>query len=111
MYGVESQRFDSAVVSKSEPENPVKPEPTVATVPDDVLSAVGSKFFPSPILKAYGEAIYGYGKTKIAFVGVPCHVLAVRKIEAWRHKFGGNLAIAIGLFCFGTFRRLHFSNT
>jgi coenzyme F420 hydrogenase subunit beta len=103
MYGVESQRFDSAVVSKSEPENPVKPEPTVATVPDDVLSAVGSKFFPSPILKAYGEAIYGYGKTKIAFVGVPCHVLAVRKIEAWRHKFGGNLAIAIGLFCFGTF--------
>jgi CBS domain-containing protein len=47
--------------------------------------------------------VYGYGKTKIAFVGVPCHVLALRKMEAWQHKISDNLKIAIGLFCFGTF--------
>jgi coenzyme F420 hydrogenase subunit beta len=102
-YGVEKNRFDSAIVSKAEPENPAKPKPTVATVPDDILSAVGSKFFPSPVAKAYGAAVYGYGKKKIAFVGVPCHVLALRKIEASHHKIGDNLAITIGLFCFGTF--------
>ena len=102
-YGVEKKRFDSAIVSKAEPENPAKPKASVATVPDDILSAVGSKFFPSPVAKAYGSAVYGYGKTKIAFVGVPCHVLALRKIEAWHHKIGDNLAITIGLFCFGTF--------
>jgi len=102
-YGVEKKRFDSAIVSKAEPENPAKPKASVATVPDDILSAVGSKFFPSPVAKAYGSAVYGYGKSKIAFVGVPCHVLALRKIEAWHHKIGDNLAIIIGLFCFGTF--------
>jgi coenzyme F420 hydrogenase subunit beta len=102
-YGVERKRFDSAIVSKAEPENPSKPKAAVATVPDDILSAVGSKFFPSPVAKAYGAAVYGYGKTKIAFVGVPCHVLALRKIEASHHKIGDNLAITIGLFCFGTF--------
>jgi coenzyme F420 hydrogenase subunit beta len=102
-YGVEKGNFDSAIVSKAEPENPAKPKAAVATVPDDILSAVGSKFFPSPVAKAYGAAVYGYGKTKIAFVGVPCHVLALRKIEASHHKIGDNLAITIGLFCFGTF--------
>ena len=102
-YGVENKVFDSAIVSKAEPDNPTQPKAEVATVQDDILSAVGSKFFPSPVAKAYGRAVYGYGKTKIAFVGVPCHVLALRKIEAWHHKIGDNLAITIGLFCFGTF--------
>ena len=102
-YGVENKVFDSAIVSKAEPDNPAQPKAEVATVQDDILSAVGSKFFPSPVAKAYGRAVYGYGKTKIAFVGVPCHVLALRKIEAWHHKIGDNLAITIGLFCFGTF--------
>ncbi|MCW4018137.1 MAG: Coenzyme F420 hydrogenase/dehydrogenase, beta subunit C-terminal domain [Candidatus Bathyarchaeota archaeon] len=102
-YGVEKKLFDSAIVSKAEPENPAKPRASVATVQDDILSAVGSKFFPSPVAKAYGRAVYGYGKTRIAFVGVPCHVMALRKIETWGHKIGDSLAITIGLFCFGTF--------
>jgi len=102
-YGIETKFFDSAIVSQAEPENPAKPKPSVALVPDDILSAVGSKFFPSSVAKAYGSAVYGHGKTDIAFVGVPCHVLALRKMEAWQHKIIGNLKITIGLFCFGTF--------
>jgi coenzyme F420 hydrogenase subunit beta len=102
-YGVQNKIFDSAIVSQAEAENPAKPKASVATVPDDILSAIGSKFFPSSVAKAYGSAVYGYGKTKIAFVGVPCHVLALRKMEAWQHKIGNSLAITLGLFCFGTF--------
>jgi coenzyme F420 hydrogenase subunit beta len=102
-YGIETKVFDSAIVSQTEPENPAKPKPSVALVPDDILSAIGSKFFPSSVAKAYGRAVYGHGKTDIAFVGVPCHVLALRKMEAWQHKISGNLKIIIGLFCFGTF--------
>ena len=101
-FGIETKIFDSAIVSQGEPENPTKPKPLVATVPDDVLSAVGSKFFPSSIAKAYGSAVRCYGKTDIAFVGVPCHVLALRKLGAWQHKISGNLKITIGLFCFGS---------
>lgn len=102
-YGIETKIFDSAIVSQSEPETPSKPKPSVALVPDDILSAVGSKFFPSSVAKAYGSAVYSHGKTAIAFVGVPCHVLALRKMEAWQHKIIDNLKITIGLFCFGTF--------
>ena len=102
-YGIEKKIFDSAIVSQTEPENPAEPKPAVALVPDDILSAIGSKFFPSSVAKAYGRAVYGHGKTSIAFVGVPCHVLALRKMEAWQHKIIDNLKITIGLFCFGTF--------
>ncbi len=102
-YGVKKKIFDSAIVSRAEAENPSSPHASVALVPDDIISAVGSKFFPSPVAKAYGSAVYGYGKTKIAFVGTPCHVLALRKMEAWHHKISESLSITFGLFCFGTF--------
>jgi coenzyme F420 hydrogenase subunit beta len=102
-FGIETKAFDSAIVSAAEPENPHKPKAAVALVPDDILSAVGSKFFPSSVAKAFGSAVSGYGKNKIAFVGVPCHMRALRKIEAWQHKIGPSLKISIGLFCFGTF--------
>jgi coenzyme F420 hydrogenase subunit beta len=102
-FGIEEEVFDSAIVSAAEPENPSMPKASVALVPDDILSAVGTKFFPSSVAKAFGSAVTGYGKTKIAFVGVPCHMRALRKIEAWQHKIGPSLKISIGLFCFGTF--------
>jgi coenzyme F420 hydrogenase subunit beta len=101
-YSIENGIVDSAIVSQAETQIPVKPKPLVGLVPDDIFSAVGSKFFPASVAKAFGSAVYEYGKANIAFVGVPCHVLALRKLEAWQHKIMGNLKIIIGLFCFGT---------
>ena len=102
-FGVETDFFDSAIVSSGELESPSKPKASVALVPDDIISATGSKFFPSSVAKAFGSAVMSYGKTRIAYVGVPCHTRALRKIEAWQHKIGPSLKISIGLFCFGTF--------
>jgi coenzyme F420 hydrogenase subunit beta len=99
---IEKGEIDSAIVSQAETETPIKPKALVGIVPDDILSAVGSKFFPSSVARAFGSAVYEYGKAKIAFVGVPCHVLALRKLEAWEHKITGNLKVIIGLFCFWT---------
>ncbi|MCW4015873.1 MAG: Coenzyme F420 hydrogenase/dehydrogenase, beta subunit C-terminal domain [Candidatus Bathyarchaeota archaeon] len=99
---IDTGMIDSAIVSQAETNIPIKPKALVGVVPDDVFSAVGSKFFPSSVARAYGSAVYEYGKGDIAFVGVPCHVLALRKLEAWEHKITGNLKVIIGLFCFWT---------
>ena len=99
---IDSGFIDSAIVSQAETDLPVKPKALVGLVPDDIFSAVGSKFFPSSVARAYGSAVYEYGKANIAFVGVPCHVLALRKLEAWEHKITGNLKVILGLFCFWT---------
>ena len=103
LYGVKSKIFDSAIVSKSDQENPIKPKPCVALGQEDVFSAVGSKFFPSEVIKTYAEAVLDYQKKNIALVGVPCQALAMRKIDAWKHKISGKNKVLIGLFCFGTF--------
>jgi coenzyme F420 hydrogenase subunit beta len=99
---IERGIIDSAIVSQAETNVPIKPKALVGEVPDDVFAAVGSKFFPSSVARAYGSAVYEYGKANIAFVGVPCHVSALRKLEAWEHKITGNLKVIIGLFCFWT---------
>jgi len=103
IHAIETEFIDSAIVSEGEEEVPIKVKPSVSLVPDDLLSAVDCKYFPSAVAKAFGKAVHEYGKTKIAFVGVPCHVLALRKLEAWEHKIMGSLKIIIGLMCLWSF--------
>jgi coenzyme F420 hydrogenase subunit beta len=95
--------IDSAVVSEAEPYEPLKLKPQISLVPDDVLAAVDSKFSASSVAKAFGNAVREYGKTKIAFVGVPHQVLAIRKLEAWEHRIMSSLELTIGLFCLWVF--------
>jgi len=103
MDGLKSGLIDSAVISEAEPYSPLKLVPQISLVPDDVLSAVDSKFAPSSVAKAFGNAVRNYGKAKIAFVGVPHQVLAIRKLEAWEHKIMSSLQVTIGLFCLWIF--------
>jgi coenzyme F420 hydrogenase subunit beta len=102
-YGVNNKVFDSAVVTKTDETNPIKPIPIVALTTEEITAAVGSKFFTSPTVKTYGSAVQEYGKQKIAVVGLPCQVLALRKIDSWKHKIGDKTRITLGLFCFGVF--------
>ena len=95
--------IDSAIISEAEPYAPLKLKPQISLVPDDVLSAVDSKFSASSVARAFGNAVREYGKAKIAFVGVPHQVLAIRKLEAWEHKIMSSLEVIIGLFCLWVF--------
>jgi len=95
--------IDSAIISEAEPYAPLKLKPQISLVPDDVLSAVDSKFSASSVARAFGSAVREYGKAKIAFVGVPHQVLAIRKLEAWEHKIMSSLEVTIGLFCLWVF--------
>ncbi|HSV50181.1 MAG TPA: Coenzyme F420 hydrogenase/dehydrogenase, beta subunit C-terminal domain [Candidatus Acidoferrales bacterium] len=109
-HGVENKIFDSAVVSRTDPANPLKPKPLVALTSQEITSASGSKFFASTVLKAYGSAVFEYSRKDIVVVGLPCQVLGLRKIDAWQHKISDKAKIKIGLFCFGTFSLKPFLN-
>lgn len=95
--------IDSAIISEISSRMPIKVKPSISLVPDDVLSAVETKIVPSAVAETYGRAVFEYGKAHIAFVGVPCHVLALRKLEVWQHKVVNSLRLIIGLFCLWTF--------
>ena len=109
-YGVRKGIFDSAIVSQTDEETAAKPKPTVALVSDDIYGSIGSKFFPSPVIKTYGEAVDNYVKNKIALVALPCQALALRKIDAWNHRISGKTKILLGLFCFGALSGKSFLN-
>ena len=99
--------IDSAIASEASSRVPIKIEPSISLVPDDTLSAVDAKIIPSAVAEAFGRAVFEHGRVSIAFVGVPCHVVALRKLEAWQHKMMGSLRITIGLFCLWTFSLGH----
>jgi coenzyme F420 hydrogenase subunit beta len=102
-FAMEQKVADSAIIAKASPHLILKLQPSISLIPDDALSAVDSKVMPCAVAEAFGRAVYEYGKTHIAFVGIPCQVLALRKLEAWQHKIVDSLRITIGLFCLWTF--------
>jgi coenzyme F420 hydrogenase subunit beta len=108
-YGLNSRTFDSTVVTGTEENNAMQPKSQVALTPKEAAAAGGSKFFATPVVKAYRNAVLEYGKDKIAVVATPCQVLALRKIDAWGHKIGGKAKITIGLFCYGTLQAKPFA--
>jgi coenzyme F420 hydrogenase subunit beta len=102
-FAISEKLIDSAIVSEASSKVPIKIQPAINLVPDDTLSAVDAKFVPSAVAEAFGRAVFEHGKLRIAFVGIPCHIVALRKLEAWQHKLMGSLRTTIGLFCLWTF--------
>jgi coenzyme F420 hydrogenase subunit beta len=77
------------------------PKPVIARTPDEILSCVGSKYTISPTLITYSEAIREFKLEKLAFVGVPCQINAVRKLQLSSplSDVYGKFKLIIGLFC------------
>ena len=111
--------IDGAAVSVADPERPAQPMPKVVTTVDELLTSAGSwyTYCPNNLALADAERL---GLTKVAFVGVPCQITPVRKMQLadagyldnGRKKekhierqtkflkgFGERVALTIGLLC------------
>ena len=77
------------------------PKPVIARTHDEILSCVGSKYTISPTLITYREAIREFKLEKLAFVGVPCQINAVRKLQLSSplSEEYGKFKLIIGLYC------------
>jgi coenzyme F420 hydrogenase subunit beta len=106
-------RIDGAIVSKQTPEGR---RPWLATSRDDIEAAAGSHFDAmqgavqlgekystySPSAQALG-ALMKQGLKRIAFVGTPCQIKSVRKMQALRLVPSDAIALYLGLFCTSNF--------
>ena len=81
------------------------PKPVIARTPDEILACTGSKYTISPTLITYSEAIRECKLEKLAFVGVPCQIQAVRKLQLSSPLSDeyGKFKIIIGLYCFSNY--------
>ncbi len=91
--------IDGAVVSGKSQEKPFLPVPLLALTPQQIVEAAGTKYTCSNSLLGLPEVIK-QKKTQIAFVGTPCQVQAVRKMQmSGVKKFTTSIKYVVGLMC------------
>ncbi|MGQ9551265.1 MAG: Coenzyme F420 hydrogenase/dehydrogenase, beta subunit C-terminal domain [Candidatus Bathycorpusculaceae bacterium] len=94
--------IDSAVVSCINERKPFYPVPKVVTTSEDLLACAGTRYSYSPNLLALAEAVKNH--SSVAFVGTPCQILALRRIQlAGLKKYALRLKFLIGLMCSESF--------
>jgi len=99
IYGLENGLIDGAVVTGASRENPFQPVPKLATTPEEILESAGTKYSYSPNILVLAEAVK-QKKTSIAFVGTPCQIHAVRKMQMLGlKKHVAPIKFLIGLMC------------
>ena len=77
------------------------PKPIVARTSDEILSCAGSKYTIAPSVVTYKDAVYDLKLKSLAFVGMPCQIRAVRKLQLLSplSEEYGKFKLIIGLYC------------
>jgi coenzyme F420 hydrogenase subunit beta len=99
LFALKEGIIDGAIVTMKDQEKPFYPRPALATTAEEILQSAGTKYFYSLNILALTEAIK-QKKSHIAFVGTPCQIRAIRKMQtAGLKKYVAPLKILIGLAC------------
>ena len=103
LFALETKIIDGAVVSEIDLKRPFYPIPKLATNAQDLLKAAGTRYSWSPNILALYDVV-NQKKNNVAFVGTPCHIRALRKIQITRlKKLTNPLKFFIGLMCSESF--------
>ena len=106
-------RIDGAIVTK--PTGPFQREPFLAESEADIRDASGFFFDTSHGMKRYSDYYMTYsqfrefnpliqkGLQRIAFVGTPCQIRAVRRMQTLNIIPSDSIKYCLGLFCSGNF--------
>jgi len=98
-YAFKSGIIDSAIVSDTNHEKPWFPVPRLVSSQEEVIACAGTRYTYSPNLLALQEAVQ-QKKKSLAFVGTPCQIQSIRKIEAFPlKKYSGMIKFTVGLMC------------
>jgi coenzyme F420 hydrogenase subunit beta len=99
-YALDAGLIDAAVVADFDVDRPWIAVPKVATTPEEIAAAAGSKYQPHPQILGFKEAV-DRGYKKIAVTGTPCHIHALRKMQLSGRfpELTNNLALTVGLVC------------
>jgi coenzyme F420 hydrogenase subunit beta len=94
---------EQVLVCGMDRQRPWLPRPFLAVTLDEIMAAAQSKYTIVPQMQDLGPITKC--KKKTALVGLPCHLHALRKLEAWRPALTENIVMAIGLACHSTLER------
>ncbi|MEE8374636.1 MAG: coenzyme F420 hydrogenase/dehydrogenase beta subunit N-terminal domain-containing protein, partial [Dehalococcoidia bacterium] len=97
-YALDTGEISNAVLTRPFG-SALMPSSVVAQGSNQLLECAGSNYISSATLAKMNEATK-QGKNSIGLVGIPCQVLALRKMQAAKHETGAKgVKLVIGLFC------------
>jgi len=98
-FASEKGLIDGAIAAGISQEKPFHPIPKLATTLGEILECAGTKYSYSPNLLALAEGVK-QKKASMAFVGTPCQIRAIRKMQMFGlKKYTASLKFLIGLMC------------
>ncbi len=98
-FALENGFIESAVVSGLNEEKPLYPVPKLVATSREILECAGTRYSYSPNILALSEVVK-QKHASIAFVGTPCQIRSLRKIQKLGlKKYANPLRFLIGLFC------------
>jgi coenzyme F420 hydrogenase subunit beta len=114
LYALEKNLIDGALVARRT--GPFSREPAVVTTAAEIIDAAGSHYDDVAHLGEAGRRYTSFvpeirevsklrerGLRKVAFVGTPCQVYSLRKMQALKVVPSDTIALVIGLFCMENF--------
>ncbi|TFF88748.1 MAG: hypothetical protein EU549_02425 [Promethearchaeota archaeon] len=103
IYALKHGIIDGALLTDKDED--WKPIPVIAKTAEDIKKYAGSKYTIAPTIETYREALEMHKLKKIAFVGMPCQINAVRKLQLFSPfpDHYGTFKLVIGLFCSSNF--------
>jgi coenzyme F420 hydrogenase subunit beta len=97
LFGLEQKLWDGALVVTPRKNEPFDPIIAIAKTADEILAAASSHYFPLPACLGLKEIFEQPGR--FAFVGLPCHVAGLRKMQWIDPALREKIPLVIGLFC------------
>jgi coenzyme F420 hydrogenase subunit beta len=102
-FALKKRVIDAALLSGLSPDKPFYPMPMCATTPEEILECAGTRYTYSPNLLALEKALQ-QKRQSLAFVGTPCQIQAIRKMEAAKLKrYTSRIKFTVGLMCTESF--------
>jgi coenzyme F420 hydrogenase subunit beta len=98
-FALKNGIIEGAAISGVSKDRPLYPVPRLTTAVQEVLECAGTRYSYSPNLLAFQEGIR-QKKKSLAFVGTPCQIHAIRRIQAAQlRRFADPLRFTVGLMC------------
>ena len=91
---LERGEIDEAIVTGTDPTAPWRSTARIVSRPDELVKCAGSRYTLMPV-----NAVLSKATGRCALVGLPCHVLGLRKLEQLDPSISQRIVLVIGLFC------------
>lgn len=101
VFMLEKGFIDGAIVAGFDEEKPWISRPKVAMTAEEIRAAAQSKMTMVPSVSVLKTAVEDHKLSKIGFVGLPCHLHAIRKMQFYKvaRNLTEKISICIGLLC------------